>query len=76
MKPCGSLNPVGHVAVLLFSLNVLTLTSVAQTDSFDAPLKSKLWISVLYRGGRVKLPCYFYPTSMVKENDERQKGAE
>lgn len=52
MKPVGSLNPVGHVAVLLFSLSVLTLTSVAQTDSFEAPLKKQIvdFGPSLYRG--------------------------
>lgn len=77
----AKLNPFGHVAVFLFALAVLAFPSVAQTDSFDAPLKKKVvdfGPSPYYRRQevRVKLSCYFYPTFIVKEYDEGQKGAE
>ena len=81
MNLSAKLNPFGHIAVFLFALTVLAFPSVAQTDSFDAPLKKEvvdLGPSPYYRRQdvRVKLSCYFYQTFMVKEYDEGQKGAE
>src|SRR5215510_3228559 len=58
-----------------------TLDSTASADSFDEPLKKDVvdfGPSPYYAAGdvRMKLSCYMYPTFMVKEYDERQKGAE
>jgi hypothetical protein len=64
---------------LAFSQNLLS--QVKSADSFVSPLKKKivdLGASRYYPGGnvRVTLSCYFYPTFLVKEYDEGQKGAE
>ena len=48
-------------------------------DSFDTPLQTKV-VNLgrsPYTAGRIKLSCYFYPTFIVKENnDPGLKGAE
>lgn len=56
-------------------------SQVQSADSLDTPLKKKVvdfGPSPYSPGGnlRVKLSCYFYPTFMVKEYDEGQKGAD
>jgi hypothetical protein len=80
MNLSAKLNPCGQVAVFLFALSVMAVPSVAQTDSFDAPLRKKVvdfGPSPYSKGGiRVKLSCYFYTSFTVKEYDEGQKGAE
>lgn len=74
-------NQFKRVAVFLVVLCVPVFASVGRIGSFDAALKKKVVYfgpSPYYPGGnvRVKLSCYFYPTFMVKEFDEGQKGAE
>src|SRR5215470_2119022 len=57
--------------------------TAASADSFEAPLKKTIvdfGPSPYYRNPktapRVKLSCFYFPTFMVKEYDEGEKGAE
>ena len=75
------MNAIRHLVGLLLALSLPVSACVAQTGSFDAPLKKSIEYfgpSPYYPGGTVrsKLTCYFYPTLLVKEYDEGQKGAE
>ena len=65
-------------AAAILLLLVLPLQSAAQADSFDVPLKKKVVLYEVspYRNVRIKLSCFAYPTFIVKQFDEGQKGAE
>jgi hypothetical protein len=81
MRRSPRVNRFGRVVVLIFAVALSASACVAQTGSFDPPLKKSIEYfgpSPYYPRGsvRTKLTCYFYPTLMVKEYDEGQKGAE
>jgi len=72
-------SPLGQIAVFLLLLSVLGITA-AHRSGFDVPLKKTVvdfGRSPYYLSGKVrnKLSCYLYPTLMVKEYDEGQKGS-
>lgn len=75
------MNPSRHFGVLLLVLSGPGFILAAPTDSFDAPVDKKvldLGPSPYSLGGNIHihLSCYVYPTFIVKEYDEGQKGAE
>ncbi|HTD22764.1 MAG TPA: hypothetical protein VK738_08930 [Terriglobales bacterium] len=81
MNLFGKLNPIRQGAVLLLVLCGPGFASIASADSFDTPLENKVvdFGPSPYRPAenvRIKLSCSFYPTFMVKEYDEGEKGAE
>jgi hypothetical protein len=76
---CGFLS----IACSLTAQNARSGTVPSHVGSFDPPLKKKVvdfGPSPYYPNPktphRVKLSCFYYPTFMVKEYDEGQKGAE
>ena len=64
------------------SFCVLAFSTLALAQSFDAPLNKKVvdfGTSPHHPAAqheRIKLTCYYYPTFMVKQYDEGEKGAE
>jgi hypothetical protein len=66
----------------LLASSLVALAPVALAQSFDTPIKQQvldLGPSPYYSPNQkvqIKLSCYFFPTLMVKEYDEGQKGAE
>lgn len=81
MNLINKLNLLGPIAVFLFVLSVPGLAA-AKEDSFDVPLRKTIMdfgpspYGLEGQNVRAKLSCYFYPTFMVKEYDEGEKGAE
>ena len=79
---------VPYFALVLSAFAGIGLLDFAQesphdsANSFDAPVKKKVvdcGLSPYYdprRNRRNELSCYFYPTFMVKQYDEGQKGSE
>ena len=68
------------VGIVAFSVALLDLPSIAQTDSFDTPRKRKV-VDLgpsEYSPGRVRnaLSCWYFPKFIVKQLDMGQKGAE
>src|SRR5262249_35157053 len=76
------MNSAGRVVVLLLVLTGQPFVCGASADPFDTPVDTRVvdfGPSPYYAQGtdiHVRLSCFVYPTFMVKEYDEGQKGAE
>jgi hypothetical protein len=71
----------GYLTFVFLLFQVIPSRATTMQDGFDQPLKKEVKIlgpSPYYPSGRYqkKLYCYFYPTLLVKQYDEGQKGAE
>ena len=77
--PALYLNLLIKLAVVLLALSGTALPFDSATDSFDQPLKKQVLDfgpSPYVSGYRMTLSCYFYPSFVVKQYDEGEKGAE
>lgn len=73
------MNCLANIALFLIVTSGSALPFGSAADSFDPPLKKQVLDfgpSPFVSGYRIKLSCFFYPSFVVKQFDEGEKGAE